>query len=1018
MESKIRKLWKICSCLGNQIARNRTFFNPVFSERGVKTSAFLYPTCFSRFDMKNIWKIALSGMVLLCIVASSACVTTKKKGEEYSKPKKLYHSFTNKYNYWFNADELFRLTTAKLEEQHQDNYSQILEVYPYAATDPSSVRTELDNVILKSAKGISLHRPGRWTDDNYGLIGKAQFLKRDYETAEATYKFIREEEDPRRISKSKSKKGKSSKEKVAAKKVAQKSAKKKAAEKKKLAAEKKKQAAKKKKQAAKDRKNKKKTGSKTKEEVKPADKSKPADLPKESEEIKVTGTNPYDQPWGKTHDFPSSMVWYGRTLTERDKYDEAEFLFRELWEDRNFPREYQEELATAEAYLFIKQKQYDKAIAPLTKAIELSDGKKQRARLSYILAQLYERAGQLEQAYAAYDKVLNNGPKYEMDFNARLKQTSAGWANKNITSDAALKTYDRMLNDDKNLEYRDQVYYAMADIALHDGQKKDGIDYLRRSLAYNKNNTAQRAETYLKLADLYFEDEQFVQAKAYYDSTVTVMPVEDARHKRAADYANNLKDIARLIQTIEANDSIVRVFRMTDVERKELAKTIKKQREIAENEAIKATAASQISPTGPAKAPTPTAGGKNSSFYFYNETFLKKGRKDFNRNWGDRKLEDNWRRSNRISAGSADELAGSDSNRTNAVADAALKDIFANIPKSEAELSGIHLATYEAMYQLGTLFRDRLQNNRRSIITLEDMQARYPDTARYEKETWYYSYLAHTDLKNRDRAQFYYDKLVEKYPKSAYARTLTDPNFLNATKERERELNKYYEETYAIFKKGGYKEAFDRAEEAPKKYGSQNPLVAKFALLSAMSTGNLSGNEAYCAALGELIKRYPESPEATRAKEIARVMACKGFEVEDKKKSDTPIDDGFTREDDKLHYFIVALTGDDVRLDDVKAAVSDYNSENHKAEQLRISNIFLGTDTNTPIVVIRKFDTKEQVMRYYNEVKTQKEFLGETARKTYNKEMFAVTQENYRRILKNKTLDRYREFFEENYLKK
>ncbi|MDX1913060.1 MAG: Rz1-like spanin outer membrane subunit, partial [Saprospiraceae bacterium] len=146
--------------------------------------------------MKNRWKIALAGALLLCMVAISACVTTKKKGQETSKSKKFYHSFTNKYNYWFNADELFRLTVTKLEEQHKDNYNQILDVYPYAATDPSSVRSDLDNIVLKAAKGISLHRPGRWTDDNYGLMGKAQFLKRDYETAEATYKFIREEQDP------------------------------------------------------------------------------------------------------------------------------------------------------------------------------------------------------------------------------------------------------------------------------------------------------------------------------------------------------------------------------------------------------------------------------------------------------------------------------------------------------------------------------------------------------------------------------------------------------------------------------------------------------------------------------------------------------------------------------------------------------------------------------------------------------------------------------------------------------
>ncbi len=964
--------------------------------------------------MKNIWKIALAGVVLLCVVATTACVTTKKKGQETSKTKKFYHSFTNKYNYWFNADELFRLTTTKLEEQHVDNYSQILEIYPYAAADPGSVQAELDNIILKSAKGISLHRPGRWTDDNYGLMGKAQFLKRDFETAEATYKFIREEQDPRRTSKTKLKSKKSSKQKISEKKKTAAKKKKEAAEKrKKAAAEKKRKAAAAKKARAKNKK--KKSGEKENVETKTT--TTPAVVPKDSEEITVKSDNPYDQPFGRTHDFPSSMVWYGRTLTERDKYDEAEFLFRELWEDRNFPANRQDDLATAEAYLFIKQKQYTKAIPPLTKAIELSDSKKERARLSFILAQLYERAGQYDQAYAAYDKVLKNSPKYEMEFNARLKQTTAGWSNSNINSESALKTYERMLNDDKNLEYRDQIYFSMADIALRDGQKKKGIEYLRKSLDYNTNNTAQRAETYLKLADIYFEEEQFVQAKAYYDSTLTVLPAEDPRRVLATEYATNLKDIARLIQTIEANDSIVRIFRMSDVERKELAKTIKKQREAAQASAILAGSKDPAA-AGPAKAPTPTAGNKPSSFYFYNDNFLKKGRKDFARTWGDRKLDDNWRRSNRLVAGGLDEAAGGDSNRTNVVADAELKDIFASIPKSEAELSVIHLATYEAMYQLGTLYRDRLQNNRRCTGTLEDMQARYPDTARYEKETWYYCYLAFTDLSNRERAQFYYDKLVEKYPKSAYARTLTDPNFLNATKERERELNKYYEETYTLFQKGVYKEALTRCEEAPQKYGSQNPLVAKFALLSALCTGNLSGNEAYCAALGELIKQYPESPEATRAKEIARLLACKGFEVEEKKKTDTPVDEGFTIEDDKLHYFIVALTGDDVRLDDVKAAVSDYNSEHHKAEQLRISNIFLGTDTNTPIVVIRKFDTKEQAMRYYNEVKNQKDFLGETAKKTYNKELFAVTQENYRRILKNKTLDRYREFFEENYLKK
>lgn len=963
--------------------------------------------------MKNMWKIALSAVVLLCMVFVTACVTTKKKGQETSKGKKFYHSFTNKYNYWFNADELFRLTTDKLAEQHKDNYTQILEIYPDAAADPTGVRADLDNVIQKSAKGISLHRPGNWTDDNYGLMGKAQFLKRDYETAEATFKFIKEEQDPRRFSKSKLKSKKSSKEKTADRKKAAAKKKKEAAAKKKAAAKERKKKAAEKKKAAKNKKKGGKTKTDTKKSTTPAPGTAPK--PQDSEELKLTGVSPYAQPMGRTHDYPSAMIWYGRTLTERDKYEEADFLFRDLWEDRYFPKSLQDELATAEARLYIKQKKYDQAIEPLTKAISLSNNKKHRARLSYILAQLYERSGNYQEAYAAYEKVLNNKPAYEMEFNARMQQNTAAWATGKNNSESALKNLERMASDVKNQEYRDQLYYSMAMIALHDNQKKEGISYLRKSLSFNKNNTAQRADAYLKLADLYFEDEAFVLAKSYYDSTLTVLSADDPRYKRTTDYATNLKDIARLIQTIEANDSIVRIFGMNEDQRKELAKSIKKQRDAEQAAAIK-NAANQ--PAGPVKAPTPIAGGKPSSFYFYNESFLKKGRKDFGRNWGDRKLDDNWRRSNRIVAGGPDDIAGGDSSKTNVVADADLKDIFSNIPKSVEELSVLHMATYEAMYQLGTLYRDRLQNNRRCTGTLEELQVRYPDTARYEKETWYYCYLAYTDLKNAEKAQVYYDKLTGKYPKSAYARTLTDPNFLNATKERERDLNKYYQETYDLFQKGVYKDAYTRCEEAPKKFGSQNPLVAKFALLSALCTGNLSGNDAYCAALGQVIKQYPDYPEATRAREIARVLSCKGFEIDEKKKTDSPIDDGFTLEDDKLHYFIVALTGENFRLDEVKAAVTDYNNEFHKAEQLRISNIFLGTDTNMPIVVIRKFDNKEQAMRYYNEVKNQKGFLGETAKKTFTKEMFAVTQENYRRILKNKTLNGYREFYEENYLKK
>ena len=946
--------------------------------------------------MKNVRIILMS---LAAVLLTAGCVTTKKKNAEVGWLKKGYHNLTSKYNYWFNADELLRLTIAKQDAQHTDNYNQILDLYPYAAVDPQPALSDLDNVIKKSSMAIALHRVGDWTDDCYTMIGQSQYLKRDFETAESTFKYIRDEYDPNKKVKSKLKSAKKKKASVKKKKPGKK--------KKKRVSHKRKKSSNKKKNA--------KAGDKPADGAKPAD-TKPAKT--NPDDLAIQRDNPYEKGLKRTAAFPKAMVWYGRTLIDREKYDEAEFLFRDLAEDPFFPSDQRKDLAVAMTYLWLKQKRYDKAVAPLEQAIQLVGKRKQRARLAYILGQLYERAGHFDKAYAALQTVLNSNPVYEMEFNARLHLTQAGWAHGTITSAEANKTLEKMTKDAKNFEYRDQIYFVMAEIALKDGLKNDAMALYRKSLDFSLSNTTQRAEAYLRLADLYFEAEDFVPAKSYYDSTLTVLPTLDERYTRVHEYADNLTDIARLITTIEANDSIIRIYHMNPDERKEFAKKLKKQRE-EEAAAAAAKAAAQPPVTAIASALPIAGAGVKSSFYFYNDAFLKKGKKDFSRTWGSRKLEDNWRRSNRLSLSGPGDVAGADSLGTQNTDNLDFDNLFQNLPQSDAELAVLHASTYDAMFHLGALFRDRLQNNKRCTGTLEELQTRYPDTLKFEKETWYYCYLAYTDLSNHDRAQYYLDKLVGKYPNSPFARAITDPNFLNANKEREHELNQYYEQTYSIFQSGDYRSAFDRCIEAPKKYGSTNALMAKFALLSALCTGNLQGNDAYCDALKEVISRYPESAEATRAKEIARLLSCKGFEVDDTKKNpntSTAIDDAFTRDDDKLHYFLIAITGD-VRLDDIKIAITDYNREFHKLEQLRLSNIFLGTDTNTPIIVLRKFDNKEQVMRYYNEVKDRKEFLGETGKKTYVKEFFALTQENYRRVLKNKTLDGYREFFQDNYLK-
>ncbi len=948
----------------------------------------------------------LSLTVLL--LALGGCTTQKKKGEEVSGFTRGYHNLTTRYNYWFNADELFRLTVQEQAAAHKDNYNQILPVFPETEGDPQSYLSKYDDVIKKSAFGIELHRPGDWVDDCYTLVGQAQYMKKDFETAENTFRYIREKHDPH----TKIKKGKKKSEVKKKKKKKKKSKKRK---------KKKTSAKKRKKQAEKKKKEKEKEAAKVAKQAEKAkgEEAAAAALPKTD--------NPYKSKKGssRTAAYPYAMIWYGRTLVAREKVDEAELMFQELEEDPWFPKEFRRDLAMAEADMWISEKRYDRAIRPLETALKYTEQRKDKARLAYILAQIHEQNGNYNAAYAALEEALDSKPSYEMEFNSRLHLITAGWANGRKTSGEANAELDRMARDEKNLEYRDQIFFALGTIALADGLRPDAIGYFELSLANSTGNTVQRGETYLKLADLYFEDEQFVYAKNYFDSTLTVLAVTDERYNRVKKYSENLTEIARLLTTIAQNDSIVRIYNMTDLERRELARRIKRERDdIAAAEAVKEAQAAQPTPAG-GNVPTPVAGAKTSSFYFYNETFYKKGQREFVKTWGPRKLEDNWRRSKRTAGGSGGDEALATADSTTQQTEQGYQDLdqmFEAIPKTEGEIAVINLSTYEAMYNLGILYRDKLQNPALSVKVLEEMQARYPDINKYEVETWYYCYLGFTELGNPQRAQYYFDKLTNNHPKSIFARALTDPNFASSSKAKEIELNRYYEETFELFSAGNYKEAYDRCEDAPKKFGTTNPLMPKFSLLSAMCTGSLSGNDAYCLALNDVIARYPQSDAATRAKEIARVISCKGFEVGAKPGGGDPANPGegsnatFMLEDDKLHYFLVVLTGKDVNVNNVKAAISDYNREYHKLEQIRISNIFLGTDTEMPIIVLRKFDNREQAMRYYDEVKDKPAFLGEDKVKL-NKSFLAITQENYRQVLKSRSLDGYRTFFEQNYLK-
>jgi len=989
--------------------------------------------------LKNFNKLLL---VLIVLIGVSSCVTTKKKDAELSSFKKLYHNTTSQYNGYFNADILLQKSIMGLEQNIQDNYTQILEIFPYVASSKAkSVAGDLDKAIEKVSVVIALHRQSDWTDDCYLLMGQAQYTKQDYETAEETLVFMTDHFDPnnpknwksnkkRKKTKKERKKEKKEKDKVRKDKKKKKEKERKL---KKKEREKKIKAAKKKKKANKKRRKKKgKKGKKKKskkEEVKETpqvttETVKPEEDKKEEkkEDKKPPKVNDGDL-LHKRPVFQDAKLWLAKTYIEREKFDLAENILMNLDNNPKTFKDVRKELAPTFAYFYLKQKNFPKAIEQLQKAILLEKKKNKKARYAYIIGQIYQKENDNTNAVAFFNKAKKYSNNYEMEFSAQLNILETGYKTGKFTKAQTIKKLERFLKDAKNIEYKDKIYFSLAEVALADNQNSAAIDYYKKSIAANTNNVPQRTESCYRLAHLLYNAENYVDSKSYFDSTMIVMTKFDDRYFEVKRYAENLTDIALNLEIVQLNDSLLMVSAMTNDQKKDLVKKLKKEEAKAKAEAKDKMATGKVQndrggiasrnlqSAGIGRRPSSFSSTK-SNFFAYNPKALKKGKKDFKKVWGDRKLEDNWRLKSKQTGISNEDLAeNEDTDSSNDVSESDMQRLLKGVPTNEAEKIKTKENIQDALMALGRLFRERLEKNEKTVEVLEDhLLKKYPET-KHELDAWYYLYLAHTDLGNRSRAQDYYDKITKKYPETTYARVLSDPNFVGDSQKEAQKLEDFYIQTYALIQSNNYKKAYEKIKISDKLFGKENSYRGKFALLGAMSLGNMNGKDAYITELKDVIVKFPKSPVEKRAKEILRLLGDKSIKAPTANNNAKK----FTYDEKKIQYIIIPIDDQgSMKLSDIKSEIARFNRKFFKSKKLRVSTIYLGTDTDHPIIIIRKFKKLKDAMKYYKDAEDEGDkFL--TADVKYK--MYVLTQNSYRQILRAKSLDGYDAFFKEMYLK-
>ncbi len=970
-------------------------------------------------------------MIILALGFLSSCVTKKSRNDQ-SKVGQYYQNMTSRFNGWFNANELVDQSIATLEDQYQDNYNEILPIYEYAAVENAdAVKADLDEAIKKVSVVVTLHEYSDWVDDCYLLIGKSLYLKKDYEAAENAFEFYMDEFLPtgKRTStkfqrkKKKSQSGKSSSE--------AKEANKRQKELQKI----RKKAEKERKKYNKELRKRKKKGLPTDDLIRPgtakaADGTttiKTKDIKKyeaTKRELKEKAKAEGEQAnfFLRASAYDEAILWMAKTYIERENWTSADYQFRRLEEDDILPPRVYEGLPVARAYYHMKRGNYPQVIPFLEQAIERAGDKKLKARYSYIIAQLYYRDGNIEDATLYYEKALSFSNNYDMILNTQLAIIRSSVLSHTLTSEQANADLQKMLKDDKNVDYLGRIYFLMAELAVTANDIPLAISHLEKSVANVGTDQYQEVESQYMLAKLYMKQLQYVEAEGAFKSCLAVMKTKDPRYKEVKKFSENLVDIAFNLNIIALQDSLLRLSFLSEKELKQVAVAMKiqRQREAEEAAAQLATKSSsnKFSPGGTSVMPgqsLPTAKGTSSGpktvFWAFDQKNIKKVKRDFDRAWGDIPLTDYWRVASKAAeyANTAEEVAITPENQIGLYG-SEIEDYFKDVPKTDSARTVAHEKIRKAMLLLGQLYRDRIEDYQSSIDILEELLQKYPD-APEELETYYQLYLSSLSAGDHLRAEKYKAMIIAEYPNSRFAKVLSDPNFAAKQLSELDKLNQYYDETFAIFEKEDYEEVLNRIRMLDDKFGANNVLMAKFDLLKAMCLGAQVGKDAYVDGLKYVISRYPNSDEERKAKDMllllgstgaSRVYGESGLESAD-----------FVMEENALHFALVYVSNqDEITLAETKIALAEFHKKYFQLDNLKMASLVFDPSKNHSLVLVRSFNTKEKAMEYYETaLRNPNDFLPKNA--IY--EVYPITQKNYREVIKSRSLANYKEFFEANY---
>ena len=711
-----------------------------------------------------------------------------------------------------------------------------------------------------------------------------------------------------------------------------------------------------------------------------------------------------------------ARLWQARSYCAMDWDYEAENVLHLVKEKQLTSNSLRNLYNLVEANYLIRVDKFAEAVPYLENAAKSAKGS-QKNRLYFLLGQVYARLGKNKEAYAAYDKAGKGASTmYRTKFNARIKRSEV-YTGSNIASE--VRSLRSLTRYERNKEFLDQIYYAIGNLYM---SRKDTAEAKKNYLlAVEKStrNGIDKALAQLALGNIYFAEQDYVAAQPCYSQAVPQLPENYPDYATLKRRSDVLDELGVYAGNVELQDSLLTLSKMTPEEQRKVAERLVEELKKKEKEEAEAAAREEFMANRPDAGLTDNAAAPNfqmntdKSWYFYNTMTKNAGKTEFQRKWGARRLEDDWRRRNKTTYAVDDpeddeediaEENGEPMDSTATAEKKKLEDLASDphnpeyylkqIPSTPAEIQTSNNIIQEGLYNMGVILKDKLEDYPAARREFNELDKRYPDNI-YRLDAYYNMYLMAVRDNDTAQAEKWRQQIIADFPDSPYGKAMLDPDYFLKLREMHARQESLYEDAYQAYLDNKNREVHKLTEEMEKDY-PLSQILPKFVFIDALAYLTQGDNDKFRERLTYLLDKWPETDMTPMAGSIlknlregkipnAGMSNARGM-LWDTRLTAAGSDDAtgsdgqparFERDPNKPQYLVFAFPRDSVSANQVLYDVARFNFSSFVVKDFDLEPMSFG---NVGLLIVKGFENMRE-LEHYRSVMARSDFkLPESVR--------------------------------------